>query len=322
MGIKDQEFRKFVSDRTRLSDLLNGTIFQGKQLIKAEYLREAPRKKSLFLTGKATDTLQKMNSSEGKIQYLERERDVFMLHDAPEGRIYVACEGQTQPDYTMPVREFTYDGVEYSEQTAKGHKGSGGGIKRPLVPVFHQVLYLGEKRWIGKHSLREMMEIPAYVRDYQDFVADYRIYIADIHEQDPELFQTEWKDIFRIMRHSRKREELKKYIDQNREQIRRLSLDTRLFLAVLLDQYKILEDGKVEVKEMCEAWDGAMLLYKEEGIKTGFQTGMQTGIEAMIRENLSEGRSRVVILDKLQKYFSLTREEAEEYYEKYALQRV
>ena len=43
-----------------------------------------------------------------------------------------------------------------------------------------------------------------------------------------------------------------------------LSKDTRMLLAVLLDQYEIMKDGKVEVKDMCEAWDGAMQMYAEE----------------------------------------------------------
>lgn len=86
----------------------------------------------------------------------------------------------------------------------------------------------------------------------------------DIHEQNPDLFKTEWADIFRLMGHSRKKEELKVYMEQHREEIQRLSKDAKLFLAVLLDQYEILEDGKVEVKTVCEAWDGAMQMYYDE----------------------------------------------------------
>lgn len=32
----------------------------------------------------------------------------------------------------------------------------------------------------------------------------------------------------------------------------------------LLEQYEILDDGTVEVKPVCSAWDGAMQMYAEE----------------------------------------------------------
>lgn len=40
--------------------------------------------------------------------------------------------------------------------------------------------------------------------------SDYDICMIDIHEQNPELFHTEWKDIFQLMKHSRKKDEFEK----------------------------------------------------------------------------------------------------------------
>lgn len=188
-------------------------------------------------------------------------------------------------------------------------------MSRPLIPVFHQVLYLGEKRWLSKHEFKEMMLIPEEVHEFAHLLPNYQIHVVDIHEQDPELFHTEWKDIFRLMAHSRRKEELKKYVDENKEHIRALSVDTRRFLAVLLEQYEITEDGKVEVKDVCEAWDGAMLMYKDEGIREG-------RIEALIWDNVEEGRQKSVIIEKLQRRFSLPVEEAEKYYERYTAEPV
>ncbi len=46
-------------------------------------------------------------------------------------------------------------------------------------------------------------------------------------------------------------------------------METRCFLAVLLDQYDILENNEVEVKDMCQAWDGAMMMFRDEGKREG-----------------------------------------------------
>ncbi|MDC7286724.1 hypothetical protein NXH76_02820 [Blautia schinkii] len=310
MGVKDHGFAEYAGDLVRYADLMNGTIFHGKQVVQAEYLKKALRKKRVYLGVQPDETVQKNNPVQ-KVQYLERERDILVLHDKPQARFYLASEAQTEADYVMPVRCFTYDAVEYTDQLKNGEQQENckDGVSRPLIPIFHQVLYLGDKRWLSKHNLREMMHIPEVVQEFEYLLPDYQIHRIDIHEQNPELFQTEWKDIFRLMAHSRRKEELKKYVEENIQEIRTLSADTRKFLAILLDQYEIMEDGKIEVKDMCEAWDGAMLMYKEEGILEG-------GINTLILDNIEDGRQKAVILRKLQRRFSLTEEMANKYYER------
>lgn len=66
------------------------------------------------------------------------------------------------------------------------------------------------------------------------------------------------------MRHSHKKDELKKYIEDNKNEIQKLSMETRWFLAILLEQYTIVDDGIVEVRDVCKAWDGAMQMYADE----------------------------------------------------------
>ena len=48
-----------------------------------------------------------------------------------------------------------------------------------------------------------------------------------------------------------------------------------MLLAVLLEQYTILDDRKVEVKDMCEAWDGAMQMYYEEAYEEAYEGFMK-----------------------------------------------
>ena len=57
---------------------------------------------------------------------------------------------------------------------------------------------------------------------------------------------------------------LQKYIEDNKIEIQKLSLETRWFLAILLEQYTIVDDDVVEVRDVCKAWDGAMQMYADE----------------------------------------------------------
>lgn len=43
MGVKDQGFAEYAGDLVRYADLMNGTMFHGKQVVQAKYLRKALR---------------------------------------------------------------------------------------------------------------------------------------------------------------------------------------------------------------------------------------------------------------------------------------
>ena len=271
MGVKDQGLQEYLRDNERFADLVNGTLFGGKQIIEASYLKEVQRKKrvscQLQTIGSNTHKIKSSDESGIKFIYLEKERDFLRLHDKPGCKVLLACEVESRANYEMPVRCFTYDGVEYTDQlkSRKRNRKKGKHRKRrPLVPVFHQVLYLGEERWQSKKKLQEMMEIPEAVGEFSCLLPEYDICMADIHEQNPQLFRTEWRDIFSLMSHSRKKDELKKYIEDNKNEIQKLSMETRWFLAILLEQYTIVDDGIVEVRDVCKAWDGAMQMYADE----------------------------------------------------------
>lgn len=55
------------------------------------------------------------------------------------------------------------------------------------------------------------------------------------------------------------------------------------------------------------------------GIEQGIEQGIERGIEAFIKDGLEEGRDKEITLKKLRKLFSLSEEEAEKYYKRYAV---
>lgn len=326
MGVKDQGLQEYLMDNERFADFVNGTLFAGEQIVEARYLKEVQRKKRVSYKQHIVSTEQKKKevekhecietfdneeccaenyrsaddsgSNSVKLMYLERERDFLRLYDKPGCRLLFACEAESKANYEMPVRCFTYDGIEYTDQIKKWKKDTGKNSRNRrnrsrhlLVPIFHQVLYLGQERWLSKRKLREMMNIPKEVKKFSDRLSDYDICLTDIHEQDPQLFHTEWRDVFCLMKHSRKKEELKKYIEENKEKIQKLSEETRWFLAILLEQYTIVDDKTVEVRDVCEAWDGAMQMYADEARKETrkqMQEEMQKELKAQREKNQKE----------------------------------
>lgn len=63
-GAKDQGMQEYLADHERFADLINGTVFAGKQIIEAQYLKEVQRKKRVSVADTADlVNLQKKNSS-------------------------------------------------------------------------------------------------------------------------------------------------------------------------------------------------------------------------------------------------------------------
>lgn len=70
-------------------------------------------------------------------------------------------------------------------------------------------------------------------------------------------------------------------------------------------------------------WDHNQLMLEAEqrgekrGEKRGIERGIQQGIQVLILDNLEYGISKEIILQKLQKRFDLTQEQAEMYFQKF-----
>ena len=69
-----------------------------------------------------------------------------------------------------------------------------------------------------------------------------------------------------------------------------------------------------EVREMCDALMELFADKLEEREKLGMEQGMEQGIRAFILDHIEEGTPKNIILQKLEKRFSLSPEQAEEYF--------
>lgn len=197
MGKEDINLKTYFKDTRRYADLWNGTVFDGRQLIKAEELETADSTSAVvFANGSGKESMQ----------------DVVMKQ-LRNGECLVTwiLENQKEIDYSMPVRIMLHEAMRYAEQVKKiqrrnrlrrkldaEHKEilekTGTDVndviiylgrqkvvceicspKNPflnageylyqflksdkLVPLTTLVVYWGDKEWDGPKSLHDMLRL-------------------------------------------------------------------------------------------------------------------------------------------------------------------
>lgn len=138
MAEKDITEKTLESYNDVFADVMNGLLFQGKQLVKENELIDA-QSRSFY-------------KADGKIR--EQERDVSKYWK--KNRIKIATlgiENQTEDDKDMPLRVIGYDGAAYRNQIRKGEKA-----RYPVTTIGLSFDY--EKRWTKPVHLVDCFAIP------------------------------------------------------------------------------------------------------------------------------------------------------------------
>lgn len=170
MAEKDVTQKILEANNDVFADIVNGLIFQGKQVVQADELQD------LFSIS--------AYESEAKLHSMERDVSKLWKH----GTINIACigaENQVRKDLNMPLRVIAYDGAEYRKQINKK--------RAELYPVITLVLYFGKQKWRKPRSLLDRIKI---LPELEPFVSDYRINVFDIShmtKQDVALFKNDFK---------------------------------------------------------------------------------------------------------------------------------
>ena len=269
MAELDYTINHLIMKKSYFADLINGGIFHGKQVLKAEELELMPDKSGLLYV-----------DSKGKKRTLHRYRDVVMK--APFGTYFVvmACETQREEHYAVPVRTMIYDALNYMEQLQEletVHKDKGelkdskeflSGITKEdrIVPVISVVLYLGDD-WDGNRCLYDMMGIDEQQTQTEDmemlrnYIPDYHINLIQANQiEHVEKFKTDLQYIFGMLKYNTEKTLLYDYVKKNREALNHMDADAMMAMWSLLGEQKRLqkliggEEGK-EKKDMCKAID-------------------------------------------------------------------
>lgn len=305
MAEQDLFIKKLLQNKTRFADLNNGLLFNGEQVINPEFLELIPSESGIVITDQT-----------GGKRTVQRRRDVVMQVAGNLGVCFavLACEGQADVHYGMPVRVMMYDALDYAEQVdaiGKQHQRTGdlsgaeflSRIKKEdrLIPVVSIILYYGKKEWDGPTSLHDMLaldRLPRPASGIQDYISDYRLNLVDVKNiKDTGVFQTSLQQIFDMVKYNSNKKKLYQYVREQQNKLHQMDQDAMTALLVLLGEQKRLMKLMEEIKQqeefnMCQAIDELI----EDGRKEGRKAGMEELLTNFLRKD-SNVKHAVEMLD-------------------------
>ena len=290
MGQKDITQKNFEAYNDVFSDIVNGTIFDGREVIKPEALVDAAVKSQY----KADDNV-----------IHEQERDVAKYWTDKNCYIRLALlgvENQLAIDMDMPLRVIGYDGSSYrdemnqdkiviDEATGKKHK-----IRHERYPVITIVLYFGKTPWKKPLSLYDVLKISD---DLKPFVNDYKINLIDVPRLTGEQVEKFTSDFQIIADYFVQLNESNDYVPKEKT-IKHADSFLKL-MSVLTQDDKYVEMGKkisneMEGFNMCKVLDRAEARGEARGQAIGEARGQAIG-EARgkaIGEAVGEARGKTI----------------------------
>lgn len=226
----------------------------------------------------------------------------------------IGIENQELIDYSIPLRNMTYDVGEYEKQAAKlrkairkEHSWSDRGEylygfckDSRLYPVVTCILYAGEKEWDGPRSLREMLDFAGIPEDLQELIQDYRINLIEIRKlQDTNVFQTDIRQVFDFIRCAGDKNALKE-LTQNDPAFRSMeedAFDVMVQYANVPELVGIKDDyGKEGKIDMCKGLADWIAEEREAGIETGREEGREESRNETIQTMLAADIDVAIIL--------------------------
>lgn len=219
-------------------------------------------------------------------------------------------EHQSTYSPNLPLRFLFYVSDLYSDLTKDANLY---GTKRVKIPTPKFIIFYNgveERPDIEYLKLSDM-----YTREEERYALDLEAVLININPGHNEELMGMCKT---LRDYSEYTERVRKYAEEE-------SIDKAVERAItecikegILSEF--LSKNRAEAKKMSiYEYDEEkhMRQEREASLEAGIEAGMEIGIKALIRENQEEGKAKEAIIKKLVKYFELTEEEAEVYYEKY-----
>lgn len=308
MGKYNTCMKEFLQNKDRFADLFNGCCFQGRQIIRAEDLREASE--NYVLTDKRLP---------GKTRQKDTEiiRDVKMVLGSGMVLQVLAVENQSYVDYAMPVRCMGYDAAEYRRQLKERKQerrlliNSENRPKNPAVsmdetlsgilssdrlhPVYTLCLYSGTEPWDGPRKLSDMMAFDPQNKNLQSLFEEYHLHLFCINEQHVfDAFRSALKPLFQAINC---RNNKKKMIELMKDETySHLNEDTWDAIAIMTDNAAMLQkkdlyktENQKEEFNMCQALRELMQDERNEGRIEGRNEGKIEDQKIVIRNMINRG---------------------------------
>ncbi len=308
---KDEVLRCYLSDDARYADLMNGMIFEGRNVVQPEDLHP----------------LDSRVEGEKSIRYHDLiRRSCFGVNFA-----VVGVENQEEVHYLMPLRCAEYDVFEYRRQARDierkleldrkrkrkcrtaleraeliGEDESAGGIMGEnsqsltsaeylskfrrsdrLHPCVTLVLFYGED-WDGSRDLYGLMDFTDIPPEFRSLVNNYHMNLLEVRKlSGTDMFHTDLKQVLDFIRYSKDKKKLWELVEQE-EAYRHM--DKEAFDVVMtfthsreLKAYRDRMESKEEDLDMCQAITEMLADERAEGRTEGIELGRNEGrLEGML----------------------------------------
>ena len=252
MGKCDIILSQYFEDDCRYADLINGFVFEGRQVVDEKDIID----RNPVITGflgkvKSYIPIQKYRDAVRKI--------VFGMNFIVLGLEHPFLGGITKEDRFKAV-----------------------------VTI---VLYYGSEPWQGARTLYDLLDLDSVPDKVKDLLNDYRIHILEVRRiQELDRYQTDLREVFGFIQKSGDKAAVKKFAFENAEKFQKLEEDAYDVISILTGS-KELETMKEKYREkagkinMCEAIRGLI----EEGKAIGLSLGDQGRSQTVARNMYARG---------------------------------
>lgn len=274
MGDKDIVEKNLEAFDDVFVDIVNGTLFAGRAVIKQDALVDAP-----IVSHYKADT--------GKLHEQERDVAKYWVEKNCSFRLaMIGIENQTAIDRDMPLRVIGYDGASYRSQLNQSKTSC------ERYPVITVILYFGKKPWTEPLSLYDVLKIPDEVKP---FTQNYGINLIDVPRMSPKQikrFSSDFELVADYFVHDGEftlGDKEIKHVDATLKLMSVLTKDRRY------EEYLTSDRDPEEAVSMCKLLDRIESRGKAAGLIEGKEIGIVEGKEAnrkdmvlgMIHENVS-----------------------------------
>lgn len=307
----DLSWKAYLSDDTRYADIINGIVANGIQLVSPEDLQELDTQTGFI----QKPPFIRAFSAKSRVHREKRMKIRDTLRRVAFGVSFaiIGIENQELPDYSLPLRNISYDVSEYEKQAARIRKAVRSnriGLSRGeylygfrkdsrLQPVMTLILYFGADAWDGPESLHQMLDFTDIPEYFKQLIPDYQINLIQVRKlTDTSVFQTDVRQVFDFIRCAEDKQLLKQLITKDTYY---QSMEADAFDVVvqyanateLMDAKKYYQkDGKID---MCKGITDWLAEEKELGIAEGKLAGIAEGKLAGTEE-----KTRAIVTNMLQ----------------------
>ena len=263
---RDIAAKIFFAKPEHFADLYNGACFKGEQILNLDDLTPL-------------DSVQEClpGSQSFSKKAVRRNRDVVKMTALGANFLILACENQEYVHYAMVIRNMLYDVMNYAEQVQQikrkykiaGDYGNSdeflSGMKKQdkLLPVITLVVYFGAKPWDGCLDLHSILDIPAEMETFRQYLPNYKIQVLDVKRIDHlEYFQTDLREVFGVIKYAEDKNMMKAHVKKHQDRYSRLMKETIEVIFIMLGEKEkmseIIEQAQIDNKEeydMCKAFE-------------------------------------------------------------------